>query len=154
MEDQRTAHLHVLSRVGVRSILHSEPDLGLQRQQCGRALQHARCATGPLVPRVRSPHIRRRPLRIPQKGDGKSRPNEQDPSSDPGAEHLHAASPWQRDGRRATLRLHIHTALLHPQLDLVLPDLLHVWILVSGVFDPLHHLLRDYHPALLLPPLR
>merc|ERR1712037_61436 len=49
--------------------------------------------------------------------------------------------------------LHLHPALLRAEQHLEQPDLLHVWLPLPRLHHPDHHLLRDHHPPLLLPPL-
>lgn len=49
------------------------------------------------------------------------------------------------------LRVHLHSTVLHPELAVVEPDVLHVWIPLLGVPDPRHHLLGNHDFVVLLP---
>lgn len=65
-----------------------------------------------------------------------------------------AAAAGHRHGWDPAFRLHFYSALLCLALHLVLSNLLHVWIPVRCLCHPHHHLLRGYHPAVLLSPVR
>lgn len=49
--------------------------------------------------------------------------------------------------------MHLHSAVLHLELVVVEPNVLHVRIPVPGVFDLGHHLLGNDGPVVLLPPM-
>lgn len=84
---------------------------------------------------------------------GEPRPNKPDPEANPRAECVHPPPAWHHHGWGAALWLHLHPAVLHPQLHLVITDILHVWLPVPGVPHPSGYLLRDHCAPLLFPPL-
>lgn len=48
-------------------------------------------------------------------------------------------------------RMHLHSAVLHSELVVVKPNVLHVWFPLFGVLDPCHHLLGNDDPVVLFP---
>lgn len=84
---------------------------------------------------------------------GTSSAHQPDPAPNSGPIDLHPTDPRHHHGWRPAVRLHLHPAVLHPELALVQPNVLHVRFPVSGVLDSGHHLLRNDHPAVLFPPV-
>lgn len=50
--------------------------------------------------------------------------------------------------------MHLHSAVLHPELVVVKSNVLHVRIFVPGVFDLGHHVLGNDDSVVLFPPMR
>lgn len=89
---------------------------------------------------------------------------------------LHATDSGHHHGRRFAIRLHLHSAFLHSELDLVVPSvsianqvisaimmqqtnhfaafisqILHVRLVVPRLLDTGHHVLGDHHSVVLFP---
>ena len=62
------------------------------RELGGHSLLHAGSAAGPLVRRLRSAHLCRRLLRVPQAAHRAARPHQSDPATDSGPERLHSGT--------------------------------------------------------------
>lgn len=77
-----------------------------------------------------------------------------DPQADTGAVHLHPTHTRNNHGRSVTLRLHLHPIILHPELDMVVADVLHVRVSVSCVYNSRDNLRRDHNTLVLLPSVR
>lgn len=65
--------------------------------------------------------------------------------------NLHSTRAWHHHGRCFTLRLYLHSTLLYSFLDLVQPNVLHVWFPLLGICHFGYHLFGDYHSIVLFP---
>ena len=100
------------------------------------------------------PDLRRGLFRVPQEGHWAPREDQSDPPADPRTKYLYTTHPRDRHGRGSTLWVYFHSAVFCLELNLVVPDLLHVWISLFGLCHSDHYLLRDYHLIMLFPPMR
>lgn len=87
-------------------------------------------------------------------GLGAPSAHQPDTTSHPRSDGIHPAVARHHHGRRSALWLYLHPAILHPELALVLTDVLHVRFPVPSVHYPRNHLLGDDDTALLLPSVR
>ena len=81
---------------------------------------------------------------------GENQPN---PSPSSRSKYLHPSNARNCYGRRVTLWMYLHPAVFHSKLNLVQSNVLHVWFLIPGLHYTRHHLLGNYYPALLFPPM-
>lgn len=87
-------------------------------------------------------------------GFGASCANKPNPQIDSRTDNLHRTSSRYHYGRCFTVRMHIHTIILHPQFDLVIANVLHVRLLVSRLHHSNNNLCGNNDFAMLLPSLR
>lgn len=83
-----------------------------------------------------------------------SRQNEPNTKANPRTIDLHPTVTGNSDGRRTSIRLHLHPAVFHPKLDMVLANVLHVRLSLSSVHNTGDNMRRDDYFAVLFPLVR
>lgn len=153
MEEQRHFYCILLPRLDLQHLLHLE--LGVVGEGIFRcdSLQYTSCTSRSLVRSLCPTYLPRSLSWIQEKGNRGTSSHEPDSSTDSHAEYLHETAPLHHHGWGATLRMHIHPAVLHSEQHLVTSNLLHVWLLVSCVCHPCHHMFRNSRALVLLPPV-
>lgn len=72
-------------------------------------------------------------------------------TSHPRPVNLYSTVARHHNGWCSAFRLYIYPTVLHPELTVVVSDVLHVWFSVSSLYNFSNNLFRDYSIAVLLP---
>ena len=140
-----------VSGSGVRGVFLSErADLGAEVVGSG-SVHDDDCAGAAVVRDLGASGVRRELLRVQEGGGGGPGADEQDPAAGAGAGVVHAAGVFDTDRRGAAVRRGVHRAVLHPDVDMAEPVLLHLRVPVFGVSDIGGDVRGDHDRAVLLP---
>lgn len=150
MEDSSSYDRFHGFRIYFRNLLFHEHDFVEQRIKCRYSIHHfdRYCM---FMARNQYPSGLRRRLHGLQKVANRApSPIQPDPTTSARTNLLHQTRSRYPHGRRSAIRVHLHPALFHPQLDLGPPNLLHVRIPLFSDYHSSHHLQWNHYFTVLL----